>query len=395
MRYYYMWSSQKIASTRGRLFLYSRSFFSSDTHKDLSYVDLPRPARDKSKRKPYPTPMKVLIQRAKLEKEARKLNPCRTLEPPDNGLLIPEFVPIAHQVYKARTNLLDGLSKLLNVVDVKRCRFCSEVHVGHVGHEIRTCTGPRSGLRNAMHVWTNGKVVDVVGFPLCFHLDDRAKKPRVVHDERSTVKRLPAIVELCIQAGLDLPKYPTMRRTRPVHSIEGRIVEFDDDSASNNDIRDEVSMDLPGSECLDSEELTGDITELSIKILESWFIMKNGAEELMKKFSVQTCGYCPEVQVGPKGHKVRMCKAAKHQFRDGLHAWQEATIEDIIGMNYVWHVRDRDGPALRNELKRYYGKAPAVVELCVQAGAPIPDEFRSMMRLDVVSPDRDEVDLVA
>ncbi|XP_049932530.1 APO protein 3, mitochondrial-like isoform X2 [Nymphaea colorata] len=313
---YYMWSSQRIASTRGRLLLYSRSFFSSDAHKDLVYVDLPRPARDKSERKPYPTPMKVLIQRAKMEKEARKLNPCRTLEPPDNGLLIPEFVPIAHQVYKARTNLLDGLSKLLNVVDVKRCRFCSEVHVGRVGHEIRTCTGPRSGLRNAMHVWTNGKVDDVVGFPLFFHLDDRAKKPRVVHDERSTVKRLPAIVELCIQAGLDLPNYPTMRRTRPVHSIEGRIVEFDDDSASNNDIRDEVSMDLPGSECLDSEELTGDNAELMcIKTLESWFTMKNGAEELMKKFSVQTCGYCPEVQVGPKGHKVRMCKAAKHQFR--------------------------------------------------------------------------------
>ncbi|CAN6448854.1 unnamed protein product [Victoria cruziana] len=395
MMRYCMWSSEKITSKRVRFLLYSRSFFSSDAHQDLAYVDLPRPARDKSTRKPYPTPMKVLIQRAKMEKEARKLNPCRTLEPPDNGLLIPELVPIAHQVYRARNNLLDGLSNLLNVIDIRRCRFCSEVHVGRMGHEIRTCTGPKSGLRSAMHIWTNGKVDDVVGFPLCFHLDDRAKKPRVVHDERSTVKRLPAIVELCIQAGLDLPNYPTRRRTRPVHSIEGRIIEFDDDSATNNDTRDELYTDFPDSECIDSEELAGDITELSIKTLESWFIMKNGAEELMKKFPVQTCGYCPEVQVGPKGHKVRMCKAAKHQFRDGLHAWQEATIEDIIGMNYVWHVRDRDGPSPRNELKRYYGKAPAIVELCVQAGAPIPDEFRSMMRLDVVSPDRDEVDLVA
>jgi hypothetical protein len=36
-----------------------------------------------------------------------------------------------------------------------------------------------------------------------------------------------------------------------------------------------------------------------------------------------------------------------------------------------------------------------VVELCVQAGAPAPDQYRSMMRLDVVPPARDEVDLVA
>eukprot|EP00268_Persea_americana_P024436 TRINITY_DN23850_c0_g1_i1.p2 TRINITY_DN23850_c0_g1~~TRINITY_DN23850_c0_g1_i1.p2 ORF type:complete len:182 (+),score=49.34 TRINITY_DN23850_c0_g1_i1:1209-1754(+) len=136
-------------------------------------------------------------------------------------------------------------------------------------------------------------------------------------------------------------------------------------------------------------------SELSAKILESWFVMRSGAEEIMKTYSVSTCGYCPEVQVGPRGHKVRWCRAAKHQSRQGQHAWQEATIDDLIGPNYVWHVRDPNGPPLINELKRYYGKAPAVVELCVQAGARVPHEYRSMMRLDVVPPDRDEVDLVA
>ncbi|PQQ05319.1 APO protein 3 mitochondrial [Prunus yedoensis var. nudiflora] len=107
-----------------------------------------------SERKPYPTPMKVLIQRAKEEKEARKAQPCRMLEePPDNGLLVPELVEVAHQVYRARQSVLFGLSKLLQVVPVQRCRFCSEVHIGHAGHEIRTCTGPNSGFRSASHVW--------------------------------------------------------------------------------------------------------------------------------------------------------------------------------------------------------------------------------------------------
>ncbi|KAM7276660.1 hypothetical protein ACFE04_018526 [Oxalis oulophora] len=113
----------------------------------------------------------------------------------------------------------------------------------------------------------------------------------------------------------------------------------------------------------------------------------------MEKYKVWTCGYCPEVQVGPNRHKVRICKASKHQPRDGMHAWQEAGVEDTVGPYYVWHVRDLNGPALDNNLKRFYGKAPAVVELCVHGGALVPYQYRSMMRLDVVPPNRDEADL--
>lgn len=144
-----------------------------------------------------------------------------------------------------------------------------------------------------------------------------------------------------------------------------------------------------------SDEQRSKLRVLSKHTLDSWFEMTSGAKKIMEKYAVNTCGYCPEVQVGPKGHKLRMCKASKHQSRNGLHAWQEATLDDIVGPNYVWHVEDLNGPALNNNLKRYYGKAPAVVELCVHAGAPVPDQYRSMMRLDVVSPERDEVDLVA
>ncbi|GKV17425.1 hypothetical protein SLEP1_g27939 [Rubroshorea leprosula] len=233
-----------------------------------------------------------------------------------------------------------------------------------------------------------------------------------------SVKQIPAVVELCIQAGVDIEKYPTKRRTKPVYCIEGRIVDFESDMGN-----DEMGMKL-SSQKLDPSpdsynvpnrgELIGNsdsqvrddrsnntnnqgknLTELSIMTMGSWFEMVAGVKKIMEKYSVWTCGYCPEVQVGPKGHKVRMCKATKHQSRNGLHAWQEATIDDLVGPNYVWHVRDPNGPPLHNNLKRYYGKAPAVVELFVQAGAPIPDQYKSMMRLDVVTPERDEVDLVA
>ncbi|KAG6633141.1 APO protein 3, mitochondrial isoform X3 [Carya illinoinensis] len=402
--------------------LHQRVYFSSKAilHGDDSlYADIPKPQRKKAERNPYPTSMKVLIARAKKEREAQKAQPCRMLEdPPDNGLLVPELVEVAHHVYRARHSLLFGLSKLVQLIPLQRCRYCSEVHVGCVGHEIRTCTAPKSGFRNATHVWRKGGVHDLIFFPKSFHLYDRVGKPRVVHDERYSVPRVPAIVELCIQAGLDLEKYPTRRRTKPVYSIEGRIVDFEsmiendglgrnvytkeNDVLVNSNLRTSIgemtknSMSENATNLLDQLYNDGkNLKEMSIRTMDSWFEMISGAKKMMERYNVMTCGYCPEVQVGPKGHKVRICKASKHQSRNGLHAWQEATIDDLVGPNYVWHVRDPGGPALDNNLKRYYGKAPAVVELCVQAGAPVPDMYRSMMRLDVVLPERDEVDLIA
>lgn len=91
---------------------------------DPMYCDVPKPCRKKSERKPYPTPMKALIQKAKEEKEVRQAQPCRLLEhPPDNGLLVPELVEVAHQVYRVRQSLLLGLSKLLEFIPLQTCRY--------------------------------------------------------------------------------------------------------------------------------------------------------------------------------------------------------------------------------------------------------------------------------
>jgi hypothetical protein len=42
--------------------------------------------------------------------------------PPDNGLLVPQLVPVAYQVYEAREVLLSGISKLVKVIPVQKCR---------------------------------------------------------------------------------------------------------------------------------------------------------------------------------------------------------------------------------------------------------------------------------
>ncbi|KAJ8491991.1 hypothetical protein OPV22_013712 [Ensete ventricosum] len=227
-----------------------------DIEEDFAYADVPRPG-PKWQRKPYPTPM--------------KLHPR------------------------------------------SKYRFCSEVHIGQLGHEIRSCEGPKCGSRSSNHVWRRGGIRDVVGFPYCYHLYYRVGKPRVCHKERFGVERLPAIVELCIQAGLDLEDYPTKQRTKPVYSIEGRIVDFEpeeDKNAFTGNNSDSAREVLPIILDGDRFDVAGMINELSARTLQSWLDMRSGAMKLMKKYSVITCGYCPKVQVGPKGQKVRMCKDA-------------------------------------------------------------------------------------
>ncbi|KAH0853137.1 hypothetical protein HID58_055189 [Brassica napus] len=224
-------------------------------------------------------PMKELIRRAK---EERKSQPCRVLEdPPDNGLLVPELVHVAHRVHRCRASLLSGLSTIIHhhiqrfiAAGYFTLLFCFEVHIGKEGHEI---------------LW--GLV----------HLYDRAVKPRVVHYvERFTVPKISALLELCIQAGV--------------------VLQEDD--------------------CRDEEKK-------SLKESQRWFEMVSGFRKLMERYK----------------------------------AWirWEASIDDVVGPNYVWHVRDPDASALDNSLQRFYGKAPAVVELCVRGGAPVPEQYKSMM----------------
>uniref|UniRef100_A0A453PI78 APO domain-containing protein n=3 Tax=Triticeae TaxID=147389 RepID=A0A453PI78_AEGTS len=67
-----------------------------------------------------------------------------------------------------------------------------------------------SDKRKGEHDW-GSTFVEAVFLPVeAYHLEDRLG-PRIPHDQRFEVPRIPALVELCIQAGLDLPEYPTKR----------------------------------------------------------------------------------------------------------------------------------------------------------------------------------------
>ncbi|KAE8680943.1 APO protein 2 [Hibiscus syriacus] len=298
------------------------------------------------------------------------------------------LVPLAYDVLNARVTLINNLKKLLKVVKVHACGFCNEIHVGPVGHPLKSCRGHRASIRNGLHQWTYA-TVDYVVLPVdAYHLYDRLGK-RIRHNERFSIPRIPAVVELCIQAGVDVPEFPTKRRRKSIIWI-GKSEFVDADENELPDPVPKVPMKPLLTEIPDSEMVTPCNEEETIRLAEetpeAWEQMRRGAKKLMRMYPVRVCGYCPEVHVGPLGHKAQNCGAHKHQQRNGQHGWQSAVLNDLIPPRYVWYLPEVKGPPLRRELRSFYGQAPAVVEICVQAGAAVPDQYKPAMRLDIGIP---------
>ncbi|KAF8414314.1 hypothetical protein HHK36_002316 [Tetracentron sinense] len=325
----------------------------------------------------------------------------KPLEPPKNGLLLSDLIPVAYEVLEAWKVLIKGLAQLLHVIPVHGCSNCPEVHVGQHGHKIQDCHGPGNVQRKSFHSWIKGSINDILLPIESYHLYDPFGR-RIKHETRFKYDRIPAVVELCIQAGVELPEYPSRRRTEPIRMMgkkviyRGAFVEEPKPYSSGDSHSLLSEVDTCGAHIVQCPPpAASDVPRIAQETLEAYETVRWGVSKLMRKYTVKACGYCSEVHVGPWGHNAKLCGAFKHQWRDGKHGWQDATVDEVFPPNYVWQVRDPEGPPLRNALKRFYGKAPGVVEVCMQAGARVPDKYKPMMRLDIVLPECEEARLVA
>ena len=97
--------------------------------------------------------------------------------------------------------------------------------MGCLPYKIRTCYVAGS-LPSKEHSWVKGGVDHILPLVESFHMYDRIGRA-VSHEEYLQVDRIPAILELCIQAGVDIPEYPTRRRSFPVYSIGGKVIDFE------------------------------------------------------------------------------------------------------------------------------------------------------------------------
>nr|GEZ15729.1 APO protein 4, mitochondrial [Tanacetum cinerariifolium] len=134
------------------------------------------------------------------------------------------------------------------------CKFCAEVYIGEKGHEIKTCHGFRRHAKNKLHEWVKGGINDILIPVETFHLKNMFQDV-IKHDQRFDYNRIPAIVELSLQAGAD--------------------------------INDE-SLFTDNFECVGAESLSNDELRLVADgTLKAWEVVRSGVEKLLMVYSAK------------------------------------------------------------------------------------------------------------
>ncbi|XP_074311956.1 APO protein 4, mitochondrial-like [Silene latifolia] len=276
------------------------------------------------------------------------------------------MLPLAQQVLQARSQLIFGVSTLLRAFPVLTCKFCPEIYVGETGHLIQSCGGYKRLDKKHLHEWTRASLQDILVPVETFHLGSRVQDV-IEHRQRFNFDRVPAVVELCHQAGTHLED-PNLQYS----------------NASSRLIIDRTSIK---ADSLSTDELK----VIGTRTLKAWEMLRKGVEKLLLVYPAKVCKRCLEVHVGPSGHMTRLCGVFKYQKKEN-HFWQKAHVDDLVPPKIAWCRRPQDPPVLLNEGRNYYGRAPAVVDLCCKAGATPPVKYICIMKVQgMTKPPLDKV----
>ena len=76
----------------------------------------------KSERKPMVRNFNELKREARVKKRERQKVHELTLKPPENGMVVEGLIPVAREVYAARTKLLSCVSRAVKSIAIYSCR---------------------------------------------------------------------------------------------------------------------------------------------------------------------------------------------------------------------------------------------------------------------------------
>jgi APO RNA-binding len=263
---------------------------------------------------------------------------------------------------------------------------------------MKTCPGFKQLAKNLPHKWHQAQLTDILVPVETYHLMDPFQPEAINHDQRFDFTRIPAVLELCYQAGADLPENVfDMHSSHMVDQedyfnlISSSLSMSGRNGCHQGNLCYQASTDFP-EDMENQKQITSpplsmrEISSLANSTLEAWEMLRLGVKKLLLVYNAKVCRHCSEVHVGPSGHKVRTCGMYKFEEWRGAHMWKRAQLNDIVPENIVWHRRPQDPAVLEGSGRGFYGHAPAVVEICAQAGAKVPEKYFCMMKMHGLPP---------
>ncbi|XVE72192.1 hypothetical protein DITRI_Ditri11bG0019300 [Diplodiscus trichospermus] len=110
------------------------------------------------------------------------------------------------------------------------------------------------------------------------------------------------------------------------------------------------------------------------EVLKARELLFQGVSTLIKLFPVLACKFCPEVYIGEKGHLIQTCCGYKRIGKNRVHEWVHGGLKDILVPVEAFHLHNMFQGVIKHQQRFDFERVPAIVELCLQAGADLTDE---------------------
>ena len=89
------------------------------------------------------------------------------------------------------------------------------------------------------------------------------------------------------------------------------------------------------------------------------------------------CRFCPEVHIGEQGHLIQTCRGYKRRSKNQVHEWISGSLNDILVPVEAFHQQKMSQEVIKHQQRFDFDRIPAVIELCLQAGAHLDEENSS------------------
>ncbi|GFP93683.1 apo protein 4 mitochondrial [Phtheirospermum japonicum] len=123
------------------------------------------------------------------------------------------------------------------------------------------------------------------------------------------------------------------------------------------------------------------------EVLQARNALYDGVSTLIQHVPVWSCKYCPEVFIGESGHLIQTCHGYHRHAKNKVHTWVKGSLNDVIAPVETFHLQKMFQNVVKHHERFDYDRIPAIVELCLQAGADSNDQ-------SIVTPDNLENNMV-